>query len=63
MRNRPQLFARLVLAGIALLLLTLAAAFAGCASQRPARDKRRGRLQVHHGAPPTLFPESVNPNE
>ena len=34
--NRPQLFARLILAGIGLLVLTLALAFAGCASHRPA---------------------------
>ena len=34
--NRPQLFARLILAGIAALVLTLALSFAGCRSARPA---------------------------
>ena len=34
--NRPQLFARLILAGIGLLVLALALSFAGCASHRPA---------------------------
>ena len=36
MNNRPQLFARLILAGIGLLVLTLAWSFAGCASHRSA---------------------------
>lgn len=34
--NRPQLFARLILVGIAALVLTLALCFGGCAAHRPA---------------------------
>ena len=37
--NRPQLFARLILAGIGLLVLTLALSFSGCRSARPAPPK------------------------
>ena len=33
--NRPQLFARLILAGISLLVLTLALSFAGCRASKP----------------------------
>ena len=38
--NRPQLFARCILAGIGLLVLALALSFAGCRAARPAPDER-----------------------
>ena len=44
--NRPQLFARLILAGIGLLVLALALSFAGCASHRPAPVGKVGNLHT-----------------
>ena len=59
--NRPQLFARLILAGIGLLVLTLALAFAGCASHRPGPAPMPSRIPVTQQVPGQQRPEKLPP--